>query len=364
MKVLGLMIAAVILSLGMMTSFSSSSSDNLRLSSARKMNLYNIYAPSLVEIKSEPEIEYTLEVLDEGEVMYSPGNGSGYRYGPSILKNEDGSIDVWFSSPGNGRQWDYIRYRHSDDGEHYTSEQIVLKPTENSDDRYSVCDPGAIFFNNYYYLGYTSTSTSKNGGVNNSAFVARSKYPDGPFEKWNGKGWGGKPKPIIEYDGNPNNWGAGELSFVIKDETLYIYYSWIDNEYLTKVAVSDLSENWPANIEQIDTVIVHDNGQDSVDVVYADDLDMFFGFAVESRFNADSGISIYKSKDGIEFEQMDTITDIHPYAHNMGISKDLNGHINSEEEQILGYAYARGSGKYYWGKWYTMFNKVILQNKE
>lgn len=365
MKTLISVFVAVIISIGLMTSFSDVEK-TVQLANTKGLSLYNFYAPALVPKKTANNFfdDYSLEVLDKGDVVYSPGNGSGYRYGPSILKNDDGSIDVWFSSPGNGRQWDYIRYRHSDDGENYTQDKIVLTPTEYSKDHYSVCDPGVIFFNDYYYLGYTSTSTAKGGGVNNSVFVARSRKPDGPFEKWNGESWGGKPEPLITYDGNPDRWGAGEVSFVIKDETLYVYYSWIEGDSLTKVAISDLSENWPANIKYVADAIVHENGQDSVDVVYAEDLGLFFGFTVESRFNDDSGISVYKSKDGIVFEKTDTTRQIHPYAHNMGISKGKDGHINTEDEQILGYAYASGPGRYYWGKWHTVFNRVLLKIKE
>ena len=37
-------------------------------------------------------------------------------------------------------------------------------------------------------------------GLCNQLYVARSKNPNGPFEKWNGNGWGGDPAPIIYYD--------------------------------------------------------------------------------------------------------------------------------------------------------------------
>ena len=116
--------------------------------------------------------------------MYSPqgpctsSTDKEYRYGPSIIINDDDSIDVWFCSPGDGgSQWDWVRYNHSTDGgtswryswaSHKTTNMphVALVPSPvPSADRFSCCDPGAIKFGGYYYLGYTSTSTG-NGKCN------------------------------------------------------------------------------------------------------------------------------------------------------------------------------------------------------
>ena len=84
-----------------------------------------------------------------------------YRYGPSIILNGDGSIDMWVASPawppeGYDPLWapdcgDYIRYRRSTDGGHTWSEYhanalefIMLHPTPGGEDCRSVCDPGVI----------------------------------------------------------------------------------------------------------------------------------------------------------------------------------------------------------------------------
>ena len=76
-----------------------------------------------------------------------------------MIRNDDGSVDLWAVSPGNNStMWEYIVYRHLDNNGNWSKEKTVLKPTANSDDCYSTCDPGVIYFNGYYYLGYTSTS--------------------------------------------------------------------------------------------------------------------------------------------------------------------------------------------------------------
>ena len=144
-------------------------------------------------IVADDSLNITIDTADEGKVIFRSSEGY-YRYGPSIIEYEDGSYDAWFSAPGNSStQWDWITYRHSDDGENWSKEKTVLKPTAGSADQCSVCDPGVVFFDGYYYLAYTSTDDYRHKGTNNSAFVARSKKPQGPYEKWNGKGWGGKP---------------------------------------------------------------------------------------------------------------------------------------------------------------------------
>ncbi len=70
----------------------------------------------------EPELHFKIRTYDDGKVL-NYRSEDYYRYGPSIMEYEDGSMDMWVSSPGNsGSQWDWIRYRHSDDGINWSSE--------------------------------------------------------------------------------------------------------------------------------------------------------------------------------------------------------------------------------------------------
>ena len=306
------------------------------------------------------DLIYQISVVDEGTVMYSTYNSGAYRYGPSIMIHEDGSMDAWFSAPGNNStQWDWITYRHSGDGKTWSAEKTVLKPTPNSPDQCSVCDPGLIYFNDYYYLAYTSTNDYGRKGYNNSAFVARSKNPDGPFEKWNGTSWGGAPEPIIRYEGSPNGWGIGEISFVIKDEDLYIYYTYFDeNGGSTYLAKADLVDDWPLTLREKGAVCPR-SYQDSLDVAYSKDLDTFLAFSIEYRMSESSRVIIYESKTGTDFVKKDTTkTNVENYAHNLGVSKDEQGHINVKDELVIGYGYGRG-----WGKWSAKFHNLKITYK-
>ena len=322
-------------------------------------NFFSLPAGSLnTQIVPDQSLNIRIEAAAEGDVIFQTSQGY-YRYGPSIIEYEDGSYDAWFSAPGNNStQWDWITYRHSDDGVNWSKEKTVLKPTENSGDQCSACDPGVIYFDGYYYLGYTSTADYGRKGYNNSAFVARSENPDGPFEKWNGSGWGGKPEPIIRYEGDPKGWGIGELSFVVMEDDLYIYYTYFDTTGgYTSLARADVCEDWPLTIKEEGAVLGRTT-QDSLDVFYADDYKLFMAFSIENRMSEGSQMAVYVSANGRQFERFDATDEyIEDYAHNMGIAKDRYGHQKTDKEILAGYAYGKR-----WGRWDLKFLPVRISN--
>lgn len=283
----------------------------------------------------------------------------GYRYGCTYLYNDDGTIDAYFACPGADGEWDWIAYRHSPDGgETWTPEKMVLNPTQGSMDHFSNCDPGVVYFNGYYYLGYTSTLNST--GACNNLFVARSKNPDGPFEKWNGSGWGGEhPQPIVYYTTDYSKFGIGEPSFVELNGTLYIYYTDIcpAGDY-TMVATADATnENWPATM-QFHGVAVEKN-TDSLDIKYVEEWGKFVGVATGDRMGAASWLGIFESNDGLKFEMVDVVRkDTYSHLHNAGLSSRRNGHIRiTEDADKLRVIYAYGSG---WGTWNTRVQPITL----
>ncbi|MBP3330472.1 MAG: hypothetical protein J6L89_06520 [Clostridia bacterium] len=302
-----------------------------------------------------------IHAVDEGTDIYAPSENEsfGYRYGPTILTNADGSIDAFFAAPGCMGEWDWIMYRHSPDGgKTWTDEKAVLKPTPDSPDFYSCCDPGVVKSGDYYYIGYTSTTNE--AGVDNNVFVARSKTPDGPYEKWNGSGWGGRPAPIVDYTGDVSAFGAGEPSFVIKGDKLYIYYTWKDagiNQ--TRVAVADATdENWPASMEYKGVAIDYKNymSADSADVKYIEDYGKFVAINTIERFTTNSFIGCFVSDDGITFRESCVVKEnISHCCHNSGISSRPDGHIRLDDGVYLAYAYGD-----IWAYWSTRMNKVQL----
>ena len=315
---------------------------------------------------------FKLSLPDAGKDVYMPRKTQtwGYRYGPSIMVEGD-VCRAWFASPGDCFEADWFTYRESyDKGETWTRERVVLTPTPDSMDWFSVCDPAVFKYGKYYYIGYTSTIFADGGGVCNNGFVARSEYPDGPFFKWTGKGWGeyrdgcawmGSPAPIIYYDEDWKHWGAGEFSFVVKDDVLYIYYTWtsknIDGKTYsqTRVATADITrEDWPATIVQHGVAAVRNStGNDSYDVVYCEELDKFIALSTDKRFSADSFLSVSESDDGLRFTRVNDIrTNTCFMLHNCGISGDAQHHIKQSDTLLLGYAYGNQ-----WGKWGTRMHR-------
>lgn len=291
-----------------------------------------------------------------------PQDTYGYRYGPSMMLYSDGSIDAWFASPGCAGLWDYFTYKHSDDGgKTWSEDKVVLQPTPDSMDYPSVCDPGVIYFGGYYYIGYTSTVFS--GGVGNNLFVARSKNPDGPFEKWNGSGWGGLPAPIIYYTDDCSSFGAGEPSFVELDGKLYIYYTWTTpNAQTTRVAIADsTNENWPETIQYMGIAMERDtkHNTDSPDVKYVDNYGKFIAITVVDRMELPSAIQFWESNDGLTFYKTNKLNShVICCAHNAGLLGRPNGHINVNDPLYLAYAY--GGTDNAWGKWNTRFQPFTI----
>lgn len=304
----------------------------------------------------EPVLNYSLEIFDEDRIILESADGY-YRYGPSIISYDDGTYDAWFASPGNsGSQWDWIRYRHSEDGKEWSDETIVLQPTPGSKDRCSICDPGLIYFDGYYYMGYTATDYYEGKGTYNMAYAARSRNPDGPFEKWNGKSWGGDPEPIIFYDGGQDNWGIGEISFVILDEDLFIYYTYIDiRDRYVGLYKADLVEDWPTTMRNKGPVLYRLQ-MDSVEVVYDENLELFLAFSINNRMSEDSELVMFVSANGKDFSEVFTSREnMEEFAHNMGVAKSLEGHVDTSNQILIGYAYGEN-----WGRWNISLQKIKI----
>ena len=300
-----------------------------------------------------------IEAQDEGWNTYCPGEiYGGYRYGPSMILNEDGSIDLWSAANGTYGYWDVVTYsRLYNEGRLRTKETVAVKPTAGSMDALSTCDPGAIKFGGYYYVGYTSTMDER--GVDNDVYVARSKNPEGPYEKWDGAGWGGDPVPLIDWQGDPDEGGAMEPAFVLMGDTLYIYSNWSGPVLVCTADATD--ENWPATLVQHGEAIPDTYGDigdvgDSKDVKYIDEFGRFVAVCTTRRFTDDSYVSVWESFDGLTFRPAGFVkANTAKKLHNCGISGRSDGHICAGDPVYLSYAY--GSG---WGTWGTRMHKVTL----
>jgi len=265
------------------------------------------------------------------------------------------------STPSSGLSyWDQAAYRRTtDDGKTWSTDQMVLKPTLGSRDQLSVCDPGLVKAGNYYYVGYTSTEDT--AGVFNHAYVARSTSPTGPWQKWNGSGWGGNPQPVITFTGNSKSWGAGEPCMVVNNDTLFFYYTWNDVNILeTRVATVNASDTiWPAHVVLRGTAVDKStiSGADHCDIKYRADLKKYYAIHTAARLTVNSYIVLWESADGISFTKIAEIrSNLKPYLHNCGWSGDEKGHIDPSKRQYLSYAYGPD-----WGNWKTAWHPISFQ---
>lgn len=313
--------------------------------------------------------------IDDGE--------KDYRYSPSLMLDDDGGINAWFAAPGDGEdEYDWVTYRRSDDGGNtWTDEKVVLSPSPNTPDSLSICDPDAFYHNGYYYIGYTSTINKNEKGLCNSVFLARSVNPDGPYEKWNGSGWGGAPVPIVYFTGLELGWGCGEPSFVVMDDTLYMYSTRdsfstkLERLRITEIRTADLSDdNWPADLKyQGHTAVANDSSDeegyiyddsDSWDVAYLEESHKFIAICTNRRFKDDSCLLYFESDDGVNFERVSEINkNVITGCHNSGILADSNGHIKKDDPVFIGYAYS-GSNNSEWGIWATRFAPASVEYTE
>ena len=322
-------------------------------------------ANSIEIVEPDPTKFADLTLIDEGVDIYQlPGNGNGgWRYGPSYIYYGDGRVDAYFASGGDSGEWDRITHRSStDDGATWGPEKIVVYPTPGSMDGHSCCDPDVVYFDGYYYLGYTSTLND--GGYCNNVFVARSEDPDGPFEKWNGSGWGGAPAPIFYFEQSYGYWGIGEPSMVELNGTLYIYYTYATpmKSFIMLATADATNENWPATLQHHGAVT--EKKSDSVCVKFVEDWGKFILVTREDMLGNGNCVVVYESADGKSFTLVDAVREnTCPGMFSMGLSSRQNGHIRlSEDADRLRLAYAYGDSG--WAAWNTRMHKVTLTQSE
>ena len=333
--------------------------------------------------KTEEEVvvcdHIKIELQNDGWDIFRPNPGVGdYRYGSSIIITKDG-MDAYFAAPGDvSSELDCIVHKHSDDnGKTWSDESVVLTPMPLSRDGLSVCDPDIFYYDGYYYLGYTGTMDASKGGVANSAFVARSESLDGPFEKWNGSGWGGDPVPLVYNDGLWGCWGVGEPAFVVKDDRVYVYCTKAGacnaGGPLCKTLVYTANirnSDWPAHlnfegyaVDRTTGVSKFDNytyqDSDSWDVVYDDAQEKFIAISTNRRFLPNSCLVYYESNNGVDFERVSELnTNVYCGSHNAGLVSDEYGHIKKRSNSFLAYSYGGVNNK--WGAWATRLVPVDI----
>lgn len=318
------------------------------------------------------------KIFDNDE--FPNDTGIGYHYGPCFVV-EGGNIHAWFTAPGSP-QWDEIDYRLSTDGGHtWTADVTACSGQNPPNDHVGGCaDPSVIKIGSYYYLAYGSNAYADEGNPNNHTdmYVARSTTPAGPFtQKWNGSGWGQNPVPIVDYDSYKPVYGVGEPSMVVKDGTIYLYYTYVGtdpekpnpqdpNNIVSQIRLktADASNpNWPATLtDPVNKVILNTEGNhDRISAKYIPELDRFIMMHHLRRLSEENYIQMYESPDGYTFYRTFRLDDnVAWFGHNSGLSGNGSGHIDPDDDNFIAYAYDE-DGLYQWGDWETYLSPITLQ---
>ena len=76
-----------------------------------------LFTDTLPKVDPDPDVHVRVTAVEEPNIIYTPPvDAAGYRYGPTIMYYADGTCDAWFSTNGYGGEWDWLSYKHSDDG--------------------------------------------------------------------------------------------------------------------------------------------------------------------------------------------------------------------------------------------------------
>mgnify|MGYP004644303601 FL=1 len=311
---------------------------------------------------------------EKSGIWKCPDNGSTGSTGAVSYvdgKPVDGQFRCRITSNGSGNYfWDKITWRHSvDGGKTWTEEADALLPSDGKRDAFSVCDPGVAKWGGWYYIAYTSTEEPN--GFDNDLYIARSKTPTGPWEKWSGNGWGQDPQPVIDYEpaaGHESEvFGAGEPCIVVKDDVVYLYYSYNDylvesNGYCTTTRVSVASskdENWPGHLEYKGIALDKSDVYmpDHTDVKYICRSQKFVAIHAERRDTDSSRMRVWESNDGIHFTKGGLIEgELRRGIINAGMSGDAQGQVRYGVQQFL--CYAHSDATRVWGRWLTWFQPL------
>lgn len=234
-------------------------------------------------------------------------------------------------------------------------DKIMVAPTSGKADKFYAKELSVVKAGDYYYMAYTGSQTVKEI-TDNNVFVARSKGADSTkWEKWNGTGWGGDPAPVITtaLSEEGKYYGVGQPSMVIKDGTLYIYYTYCDDAsgiYNTHMATATATdENWPAALTDKGMVIDRStmSNTDGVSVVYAEELGKFLAICGVNIDAASSYMAVWESADGMTgWTQTGTlVTNIRVYAKYPRFVTNSEGHVTSAAHFII-YQYGTARGTY------------------
>lgn len=262
---------------------------------------------------------------------------------------------VQYSAPSDFSYTDQISWRTAgvtDIHATWSVDSLDLAPAEFGNDRTCAKEPSVVKIGEYYYMAYTGSYNQEDMTKDNSVFAARTKtLGDKSWEKWNGTGWGGEtPEAVVKYDiakrDTSKFYGAGEPSLVIKDNQVYLYYTYSDVSgiYTTRLAVAATAdENWPAGLADkgvmLDPAAEGMANTSGASVKFIDELNRFHAVQAVNRGQNNSYIVVWESVDGqTGWTQIATLSDnVRPCVDYPRYVSDDQGHVTAGMNHLLVY---------------------------
>ena len=284
----------------------------------------------------------------------------GWAYGPSIMNTTSPSgtpprYFMYFCMADyhrGGMASDQMGFSWSYDGVQWSSPQVILHVTSQKEG--GTCDPSIVHFDGsgrvdvdgYYYLFY---SGNLHTGYQTVMFVARSKSPFGPFEKFSGRNnqgqptWGGDDPAVIiapiKLPVPDNYYGAGEQSVLVHtypDGVMKFLSRYSDDSANTTPIPTNENRSiyFRTSLNAIDwSAPVRTNViATSVDVKLEESTGLFHMFYIAPlELNVGTFLAHRVSSDGVSWgseEQLCVPFYAFPScAHNVGVSGNPNGHL-------------------------------------
>ena len=241
--------------------------------------------------------------IPDGMSMYK--NGSQVNWVPHTRVQYSSPLEFGFSG-----QIKYFTASSADIKAEWSEQpdDPAVAPTTDEGDAYYAKCASVVKAGNYYYMAYQGSTTYEEN-YDNSVFIARATTKDAVnWEKWNGTGWGGDPEAVVALELPEENvyFGAGEPSLVVKDGTIYLYYTYgiavgqLDT-YLMTASATD--ENWPANMSDkglvMDRSAFATTAMDGASVVYAEEVNSFIAIHSVNNNEVNSYFAVWQSADGV-----------------------------------------------------------------
>jgi len=284
----------------------------------------------------------------------SNSEASDSHFNPYHLPNFNNSwsyFNKFFNS------WDYIRYRTSKDGVHWSAPRIVMSVNVNGDE-VSACDPSVVKGKDgYWYMLYDGNipgdEVSGSPRYGTVVYLARSKYIQGPYFKYTVAGWEDEigdvttnpPKPEIMLIGESTDdgYGVGQQSLAVDNHGYF--HVWFRNaareikhirvKNLTSLKYGDAkSVSWKKNNNDakhdFSETFIDENGNgvsyDIGDVRYNGLLERWEMWCVTGYMVENTKITKFISRNGVDWiPQNENEIGAYNFIHNIGVSGDERG---------------------------------------